>query len=258
MQLGLHAIDTQLHLLAHPLATPNRLEFVVDVGSKPTATELTYKDYDVSDHPMVCLPHRSVRPPTRGINETLRQPRACGHAFHLFRAEASHGFMNSSPGAGIEKLHLSAEKLHLTADTSPPLPPRGEGGVPARPPSEPPQGGWHYLLLPLAAGTSPYPLCACYFSNTAWIISQAMPTEGGERAPPGSLLMACQTMQTGPLLPPPLCIHWLRCGLNPYGTRRFYPPGTRRFYLYSLAKHRSPNRLLEYLPTSVGTRGSVV
>ena len=68
-----------------------------------------------------------------------------------------------------------------------------------------------------------------------------MPTEGGERAPPGSLLMACQTMQTGPLLPPPLCIHWLRCGLNLYGTRRFYPPGTRRFYLYSLAECRSPN-----------------
>jgi hypothetical protein len=43
-------------------------------------------------------------------------------------------------------------------------------------------------------------------------------------------------MQTGPLFPPPLCIHWLRCGLNLYGTRRFYPPGTRRFYLYSLAE----------------------
>jgi hypothetical protein len=28
--------------------------------------------------------------------------------------------------------------------------------------------------------------------------------------------------------------------------------------LYSLAEYRSPNRLLEYLPTSVGTRGSVV
>ena len=56
-----------------------------------------------------------------------------------------------------------------------------------------------------------------------------------------ALLMACQTMQTGPLLPPPLCIHWLRCGLNLYGTRRFYPPGTRRFYLYSLAECRSPN-----------------
>ena len=49
-------------------------------------------------------------------------------------------------------------------------------------------------------------------------------------------------MQTGPLLPPPLCIHRLRCGLNLYGTRRFYSPGTRRFYLYSLgAECRSPN-----------------
>jgi hypothetical protein len=54
-------------------------------------------------------------------------------------------------------------------------------------------------------------------------------------------------MQTGPLLPAPLCIHWLRCGLNLYGTRRFYPRGTRRFYprgtwrfyLYSLAEYRS-------------------
>ena len=60
MQLGLHAIDTQLHLLAHPLATPNRLEFVVDLGSKPAATELTYKDYDVSEHPRICFLHRSV------------------------------------------------------------------------------------------------------------------------------------------------------------------------------------------------------
>ena len=130
--------------------------------------------------------------------------------------------------------------------------------MPARPPSEPPQGGWHCLLPLRAAGVSPYPPCACYFSNTAWIISQAMLTEGGERAPPGSLLMARQTMQTGPLLPTPLCIHWLRCGLNLYGTQRFYPPGTRRFYLYSQAEYRSPNRLLESLPTTVGTRGSVV
>ena len=58
-----------------------------------------------------------------------------------------------------------------------------------------------------------------------------MPTEGGERAPPGSLLMAlCQVMQTGPFLPPSLCIHWLRCGLNLFSTRCFYLPGTRRFY----------------------------
>ena len=117
---------------------------------------------------------------------------------------------------------------------SPPPPPGGGGcaGPRAHPPSEPPQGGWHCLLPLLAAGVSPYLPCACYFSNTAWIISQAMacPPGGGEHVPPGSLLMACQTMQTGPLLPPLLCIHWLKCGLNLYGTRRFYPPGTRRFY----------------------------
>jgi hypothetical protein len=99
----------------------------------------------------------------------------------------------------------------------------------------------------------------CAYENTCLaVVKKAMPTEGGERAPPGSLLMARQTMQTGPLLPTPLCIHWLRCGLNLYGTQRFYPPGTRRFYLYSLAEYRSPNHLLESLPTSVGTRGSVV
>ena len=62
--------------------------------------------------------------------------------------------------------------------------------MPARPPSEPPQGGWHCLLPLRAAGMSPYPPCACYFSNTAWIISQAMPTEDGERASSGPLLMA--------------------------------------------------------------------
>ena len=33
----------------------------------------------------------------------------------------------------------------------------------------------------------------------------------------------------------------LRCGLNPYGTQRFYFSGTRRFYLYSLTECRSPN-----------------
>ena len=45
---------------------------------------------------------------------------------------------------------------------------------------------------------------------TAWLFADGSPCR--------------QTMQTGPLLPTPLCIHWLRCGLNLYGTQRFYPP----------------------------------
>ena len=114
--------------------------------------------------------------------------------------------------------------------------------MPARPPSEPPQGGWHCLLPLLAAGVSPYPPCACYFSNTAWIISQAMLTEGGERAPLGSLLMASPDDANRPSpSAPPVYPSVKMCGLNLYGTRRFYSPGTRRFYLYSLAECRSPN-----------------
>ena len=110
-------------------------------------------------------------------------------------------------GPGRHHCHQKPGKSGPSGSAAP-LP--GEGGVPARPPSEPPQGGWHCLLPLLAAGVSPYPPCACYFSNTAWIISQAMPTvHRGARAGsvhrlgPGSLLMACKTMQTGPLLPPP-------------------------------------------------------
>ena len=77
-------------------------------------------------------------------------------------------------------------------------------------------------LLPLlAAGVLPCPSCACYFSNTAWIISQAMLVEGRWRALPGSLLMASPTdaNQPFPFIPP---VHpRLRSGLNLYGTRRF-------------------------------------
>ena len=85
--------------------------------------------------------------------------------------------------------------------------------MPARPPSEPPQGGWHCLLPLLAAGVSPHPPCACYFSNTAWIISQAMHTEDGGRAPPGPLLMAppIDANRPFPSTPPvyPLVKMWL-------------------------------------------------
>ena len=93
-------------------------------------------------------------------------------------------------------------------------PPHGfAAGVPARPPSEPPQGGRHCLLPLLDAGVPPLPLCACYFSNTAWIISQAMLTEGGERAPLGSLLMASpdDANRPSPSAPPvyPLVKMWL-------------------------------------------------
>ena len=113
--------------------------------------------------------------------------------------------------------------------------------MPARPPSEPPQGGWHCLLPLLAAGVSPYPPCACYFSNTAWIISQAMLTGGGEHASPGSLLMAPPPDANRPFPSTPPVYPWLRRGSNLYGTRRFYLSGTRRFYLDSLAEYRSPN-----------------
>ena len=83
-------------LLAHPHATPNRLEFVVGLGSKPAATELTYKRHDMSDQPRFCTPHRSVRPPAGKTDRTSTKQRACGHASHLFRAEASRGFTSSS------------------------------------------------------------------------------------------------------------------------------------------------------------------
>ena len=112
--------------------------------------------------------------------------------------------------------------------------------MPARPPSEPPQEGWHRLLPLLAAGVPPCPSCACYFSNTAWIISQAMLVEGRWRAPPGSLLMASPTDANRPFPFTPPVYPRLRCGLNPYGIRRFYLSGTR-LYLYSLTECRSPN-----------------
>ena len=86
-------------------------------------------------------------------------------------------------------------------------------GPPAGPPRQPPQGGWHRLLPLLAAGVSPHLPCACYFSSTAWIISQAMPTEDGERAPPGPLLMAppIDANRPFPSTPPvyPLVKMWL-------------------------------------------------
>ena len=70
-----------------------------------------------------------------------------------------------------------------------------------------------YLFSPPACQVSPFPPCACYFSNTAWIISQAMPTEGGERAPPGSSLMAPpdDANRPSPSAPPvyPLVKMWL-------------------------------------------------
>ena len=83
-------------LLAHPHATPNRLEFVVGLGSKPAATELTYKRHDMSEQPRFCTPHRSVRPPAGKTDRTSTKQRACGSCIHLFRVEASRGFTSSS------------------------------------------------------------------------------------------------------------------------------------------------------------------
>ena len=131
----------------------------------------------------------------------------------------------------------------------------------------------------------------CYFSNTglqpgAWTISQAMPTEGAGSAhrlrawlfADGLPNDAYMQLQTGPLLPPPLCIHWFRCGLNLYPLRHTtgrLPPRHTTFlpvqataWLSTDRRKRNPNRLLTRhsllsafstsLPTSVGTRGSVV
>jgi hypothetical protein len=75
-----------------------------------------------------------------------------------------------------------------------------------------------------------------------------MPTEGGERAPPGPLLMALPIDANRPFPSIPPVYPWLRCGLNLFGTRRFYLTGTRRFYLYSLAEYRSPYLLPKSLP----------
>ena len=85
-----------------------------------------------------------------------------------------------------------------------------------------PQGGWHsgyYLFsLPVCLPTATLRVL-CYFSNTglqpgAWTISQAMPTEGAGSAhrlrawlfADGLPNDAYMQLQTGPLLPPPLCI----------------------------------------------------
>ena len=105
-----------------------------------------------------------------------------------------------------------------------------------------PREGDHVVDTPRSThDMPPYPPCACYFSNTAWIISQAMPTGGGEHAPPGSLLMAPPPDANRPFPSTPPVYPWLRRGSNLYGTRRFYLSGTRRFYLDSLAEYRSPN-----------------
>ena len=88
-----------------------------------------------------------------------------------------------------------------------------------------------------------------------------MPTGGGEHAPPGSLLMALPTDANRPFPSTPPVYPRLRCGLNLYGTRRFYLSGTRRFYLSSPAEYRSPNSPLLIPPLlrlgSVGVLTSV-
>ena len=164
MQLKTHAEGTQLHLLADPHATPNCLESVTGLGLKTAASELTFRAHDVSDRPRLCTPqpYHSVRPPAKETDRTSRKQRACGHSSHLFRAEASRGFTNSSRGRSIRQpTSLARDRWIQTVGTSPPLPvrspsgDRGEGCVPARPPSERPNhrrgdGTVYYLFSPPA------------------------------------------------------------------------------------------------------------
>ena len=61
-----------------------------------------------------------------------------------------YGFLTRSRMSGSinEAAHmpLTRDRWTQTVGNSPPLPLRGEGCVPARSPSEPPQGGWHPVL----------------------------------------------------------------------------------------------------------------
>ena len=63
-------------------------------------------------------------------------------------------------------------------------------------------------------------------ARTAWLFADVMASPNDANRP-------------FPFTPP--VYPRLRCGLNPYGTQRFYFSGTRRFYLYSLTECRSPN-----------------
>ena len=81
-----------------------------------------------------------------------------------------YGFLTGSrmSGSTTEAARVPSQGT-LNTDSrqfSPPPPPGGGGCAGPPPSSEPPQGGWNRLLPLLAAGVSPYPPCACYFSNT--------------------------------------------------------------------------------------------
>ena len=99
------------------------------------------------------------------------------------------------------------------------------------------------LFYSLIQYDSPTTIVHANLSNTAWIISQAVPWGGEARNVANAWLFADSfANRRKPALSfrPPV-YPWLRRDLNPNGTRRFYLAGTRRFYVYSLAECRSPN-----------------
>ena len=85
-----------------PACTPTRHSQSPGVCSRPgveasgNGVDVQEERHDMSDQPRFCTPHRSVRPPAGKTDRTSTKQRACGHASHLFRAEASRGFTNSS------------------------------------------------------------------------------------------------------------------------------------------------------------------
>ena len=152
MQLGTHAIGTQLHLLAHThrhthatprLPSPNRLDPGVcsrlgveasGNGVDVQGLRLVGSTEDLLPSPLGPIPHEGNRQDLQAT-ERGNQQRACGHASHLFRAEASRGFTNFSRGRLIRQpTSLARGRWIRTEGISPPLPLRGEGCAAGPPP----------------------------------------------------------------------------------------------------------------------------
>jgi hypothetical protein len=130
-------MGTQLHLLAHPHATPNRLESVIGLGLKTAAAELMYggHGHGVSDRPRLCTPPPLGPTPRERNRQDLHETVSMwSRISSVSRRGVTRGITSSSRGrlirqptslardrwiqTEIEKLHLNAETLHLrTAST---------------------------------------------------------------------------------------------------------------------------------------------